>query len=139
MIQVVKPKSAVKPEFCDVLYAGEYLSRLDLVTIELFKIGARGEHNRLVQAESPATGFDGMESELVASIEEDHGPGPPYRISSGICCTTCMRTTYLRRVSRRVYGKRFYITIDGTSKTWVSDEWAAEFIKKAEAQTSAGC
>lgn len=60
MIKVVKPPQAATPKFGDILYAGEFLSRVDIHTIELFHIGKRGVHNRLVQAESSATGFNGL-------------------------------------------------------------------------------
>jgi len=66
---------------------------------------------------------------IVASRNFDHGPGPPYSNHTGICKTTCIKTTHLVMVDERLYGKRYYLTIDGTSKTWLSDKDAGIWSK----------
>lgn len=61
--KVIKPDKAATPEFGEILHAGEFLSRVDIHTVDLEEFDTRARHhNRLVQAESPATydGFNGF-------------------------------------------------------------------------------
>ena len=53
---------------------------------------------------------------LVGFRDVDHGLGAPYAPS--------LHRHYLYVVERRVFGKRYYVTIDGTSRTWLGDEAA---------------
>ena len=43
-----------------------------------------------------------------------------------------IRRCYLYRTSRRLFGKRFYLTLDGTSWTWLSDIAARQWALKAD-------
>ena len=68
------------------------------------------------------------QSELIAIRYTDHSPGRPYRPS--------IRGTALYRHPTRKFGKRFFIAADinPASITWVTDEWAEEFIEKAKVE-----
>jgi hypothetical protein len=64
--------------------------------------------------------FRSLRGEVVASREYDYGGGSPY--------ARIMRTRFLVRVGQRVYGKRYYLTEDGTSHTWLTDQKAELFM-----------
>ncbi len=69
-----------------------------------------------------------MLGDLIAYKDFDHGPGPPYE--------RWIKRHLLLRIhtpNDSYYPpRRFYITIDGTSKTWLSDEQAEETMKRWE-------
>lgn len=56
---------------------------------------------------------------IIASKEFDHGPGPPYEPR--------MKRHYLKKADQpNCVGQIYYITIDETSQTWISNEKAEE-------------
>ena len=59
---------------------------------------------------------------LVAYKDLNHGLDYPYLFS--------MHRHYLYESDVLVYGKRFYITIDGTSEKWLSDDVAQKLLNE---------
>lgn len=53
----------------------------------------------------------------------EHGPGWPYEPSP--------HRHFLYRTPKRVHGKKFYVTIDGTARTWLTDKRAAAWLANA--------
>jgi hypothetical protein len=59
---------------------------------------------------------------LVGYKDIDHGLGPPYLPS--------MHRHYLYRSDKLEHGKRYYITIDDTSQTWLTDKVAKKLLSE---------
>ena len=63
---------------------------------------------------------------LVGHWDVDDGPGEGY--------LPCIHRRYLYRAAKidRVHRKRYFITIDGTCRTWLKDDAAHEIAKSKD-------